>query len=91
MTDWPDGEAIDETTEKVRALAVNLREAMGSLSLREVGDRTGVNHAAVRAILEGRVWADVRTLARLEVGLGVSLWPAQSVGDISSASPTGSQ
>lgn len=60
--------------------AVNLRAAMGSRTLREVGATTGVDHTVLSRILDGRVWPDGYTIARLEVRLHPDLWPdSQSV------------
>lgn len=55
--------------------AVNLRAAMGSRTLREVGATTGVDHTVLSRILDGRVWPDGYTIARLEVRLHPDLWP----------------
>lgn len=75
MSPWPYGEAADHAGEVARTFALNLREAVGNRTLRTVAIECDVNHETVRAILEGRVWPDMRTIAHLEHGLRVSLWP----------------
>lgn len=47
------------------------------LSLRGVETETGVDHDTVRRIVAGQVWADTWTVARLEDGLHVQLWPSR--------------
>jgi len=39
---------------------------------------TGVDHTTISKILNGQVWADIATLARLEAGLGADLWPGRA-------------
>ncbi|WP_298591291.1 helix-turn-helix transcriptional regulator [uncultured Kocuria sp.] len=72
---WPDEICDDPVAERARLFAVNLRAAVGSRPLREVGALTGVDHTALSRILDGHVWPDGFTVARLEVRLGTSLWP----------------
>lgn len=57
-------------------LADNLRKAIGDRSVREVGVTCGVAYNSVRSILFGAGWPDIRTVALLEAGLGVDLWPS---------------
>jgi|AntAceMinimDraft_13_1070369.scaffolds.fasta_scaffold50574_2 hypothetical protein len=45
------------------------------ISLREAARRTGVDRATITRTLEGDTVADLATLAMLEQGLHVSLWP----------------
>lgn len=75
VEDWPERVASDPVVETARQVAFNLRQAKGDRSARDVGAVCNVDHTTVLAILNGAVWADLRTLARLEVGLGVGLWP----------------
>ncbi|MFI7581861.1 helix-turn-helix domain-containing protein [Kocuria sp. M1N1S27] len=72
---WPDEICGDPVAERARLFAVSLRTAVGSLTLREVGALTGVDHTALSRILDGQVWPDGYTIARLEVRLGTGLWP----------------
>jgi hypothetical protein len=34
-----------------------------------------VSHVTILNVLAGRAWPDLSTIARLEVALGVALWP----------------
>ncbi len=61
--------------ETARQVAVNLRTALQGVSLRQAHRQTGVDHTTIAAILNGTVWPDLHTLARLEHGLGARLWP----------------
>jgi len=72
---WPDEICGDPVAERARLFALNLRAAAGSRTLRELGALTGVDHTALSRILDGHVWPDGYTIARLEVRLGVNLWP----------------
>ena len=74
---WPDAPCGDPVAETVRLLSVRLRAAIGGRALRAVGASTGVDHTVVLDILNGNAWPDVATLARLEHGLGVDLWPGR--------------
>ena len=67
--------AADPIGEVARQLAVNLRAAIGSRSLRAAAEAAGVDHSTIMAILQGRTWPDLYTLARLEQGLEADLWP----------------
>jgi hypothetical protein len=70
------GEPIDDpAAEAARQLVLNLISAIGERSLREAGVATGVDRTTIAEVIAGRSWPDIATLARLEVGLGVGLWP----------------
>jgi len=60
-------------------LAFNVRNALvaAGLSYRAAQERTGVNHTTIGDIVRGATWPDAETIARLEAGLGVDLWPAR--------------
>lgn len=73
---WLDAPLDDAPREVARQLALNLRGAMGKRSTRGVRAATGVDHTTVADILNGTTWPDLNTLAKLEHGLGVDLWPA---------------
>jgi len=51
---------------------------LGERSLRDAVRLTGVDHTTIGDVLAGRAWADIATLARLEVGLGADLWPSRA-------------
>lgn len=61
--------------ETARQVALNLRRALDGASLRQASRATGVDHTTIAAIVNGTVWPDLHTLARLEHGLGTRLWP----------------
>jgi transcriptional regulator with XRE-family HTH domain len=75
VSPWPDGEALEHSGLVAKAFAVELRRAIGDRTVRSVASACGVNHETIRAILDGRVWPDMHTIARLEAGLGIPLWP----------------
>lgn len=77
-TDWPDAPCGDPTAEVARLLAQRLSAALDGRSLRAAKAVTGVDHAIISKILNGQVWPDIATLARLEAGLGTDLWPGQN-------------
>jgi transcriptional regulator with XRE-family HTH domain len=68
---------MDPIGEVARHFTLNLREAIGSKSVRGVADAAGINHATLLGILAGRTWPDLATIAKLERGLGVDLWPGR--------------
>ncbi|PWB97818.1 helix-turn-helix domain-containing protein [Salinibacterium hongtaonis] len=78
---WPDVESIEPIGEVARLFALNLRGAIGSKSLREAAAATGVDHSTILAILQGRAWPDLFTLAKLEHGLQADLWPGRAKAD----------
>lgn len=76
---WPDGPLRPDAPVAAvyaQALSRRLRDVTEGLSLRAVAERTGVDHTTVRDVLRGDVWPDLATIARLETGLGETLWPA---------------
>ena len=77
VADWPEVPSEDRSTEVARRFAIALRAAMGERSLRAAGADTGVDHSTIQAILQGRAWPDLDTIARLENGMGVDLWPGR--------------
>ena len=78
--EWPTTRSDDPVAEIARQFVLNLRDAMGSRSIREVARETGVDRASIGTVLNGMSWPDTSTLARLELGLKVTLWPAYSEG-----------
>lgn len=57
--------------------ARRLREAIddqAGASVRKVARDAGLSHATLLAILAGSTWADLYTVAKLEVALGRALW-----------------
>jgi hypothetical protein len=81
---WPEVPSDDPVGEVARMFAINVRDAVGNRSLRSVAEASGLTHVTLLNILGGKVWPDLSTIARLENGLGMQLWPKRDVG----ASPT---
>lgn len=80
VTAWPDGPARDAIGEVARVFAANLRQAIGTRSIRGAAEACGMNHATLIGILEGRAWPDMETIAKLERGLDAALWPGHTPG-----------
>ena len=80
VDDWPDTPSPTPEVETARHVALNLRAALNSISLRQASRATGVDHTTIAAILNGTVWPDLHTLARLEHGLAAHLWPGNATG-----------
>ena len=72
---WPNVPSTDPIAEVARLFAINLRNAIAGESIRSVATLTGVSHVTLLNVLAGRVWPDLVTMKRLEIGLNVSLWP----------------
>ncbi|GAB2450996.1 hypothetical protein GCM10027187_18680 [Streptosporangium sandarakinum] len=66
----------------VQAIAATLQAVMTErrLSFRRLAEISGVNRQTVNDVAAGRCWPDVATIAQLEVGLAVRLWPASPTG-----------
>lgn len=71
---WPDNRCEDPVAEFARQFALNLREAMGTTSIREVARQSGVDRTVIGLILGGASWPDMVTIVRLELALG-RIWP----------------
>ena len=77
MEGWPDVSSTDTVGEVARQFAVNVQAAIGERSVRAAARDTGLDHTTLLAVLHGRSWPDLATVARLENGLGVDLWPGR--------------
>jgi transcriptional regulator with XRE-family HTH domain len=75
VREWPNRPSEQAEVEVARQFAINLRAALEGRSLRQAKALTGVDHTTIAAILNGTVWPDLHTLARLEHGLDADLWP----------------
>ncbi|WP_181958582.1 helix-turn-helix domain-containing protein [Nonomuraea diastatica] len=66
----------------VQAIAAALQAVMAErgLSFRRLADVSGVNRQTVADVAGGRCWPDAVTIAQLEAGLAVRLWPASQAG-----------
>lgn len=73
---WPQEICRDPVSERARLFVLNLRRALAGTTLREAAAATGVDHTTLSRILDGHVWPDGYTVARLEVRLERNLWPA---------------
>ncbi|KQQ28660.1 hypothetical protein ASF54_08425 [Frondihabitans sp. Leaf304] len=56
---------------------LNVRMAMDGRSIRSVALDSGIGNVTLVSILAGKAWPDLATIARLETGLGVDLWPGR--------------
>lgn len=54
---------------------VRLRDAVAGKRLRQIAAASGVPHSVIRDVLLGNTWPEADTIARLEDGLDVPLWP----------------
>ncbi|CCI51678.1 helix-turn-helix domain-containing protein [Nostocoides jenkinsii] len=74
----PEAEALDAAvTRAVQHVAATLdahMEAHG-LSVRDVARACGISVGTVQAVRTGKTRLEARVLARLETGLGTTLWP----------------
>lgn len=73
---WPDCPSSNAAGEVARLFALNLQTAIGSRSVRAAAKDCGLVHATVISILNGQNWPDLETIAKLEAGLEVGLWPS---------------
>ncbi|WP_051753401.1 helix-turn-helix domain-containing protein [Streptosporangium amethystogenes] len=66
----------------VQAIAAALQNVMAEqgLSFRRLAEVSGVNRQTVNDVAVGRCWPDVATIAQLEAGLGIRLWPDPPAG-----------
>lgn len=74
---WPSVESVDPVGEVARLFAKNVLDAIGDRSVRAVAKEIGVDHTTILALLSGRAWPDLATIAKLELGLDVDLWPGR--------------
>ena len=74
---WPDLPSEDPVGEVARRFAVNVQGALGDRSVRAAARDAGLDHTTLLSVLHGRSWPDLATVARLENGLGVDLWPGR--------------
>ncbi|MEO6627003.1 MAG: helix-turn-helix transcriptional regulator [Aquihabitans sp.] len=76
--EWPEAQLDgDPAANAAQGFVARLAVAVGELSLRGVEAATGVDHDTVARILRGDTWPDIATVAHLEHGLNVDLWPGR--------------
>jgi transcriptional regulator with XRE-family HTH domain len=68
-------ECQDPISETARLLALNLTAPMDGRTTRAIAALTGVDFTVIGDVLRGDTWVDLATIARLEHGLSVDLWP----------------
>lgn len=73
--DWPDGTTTDPHADRAQQLARNLTKAMGSMTVRDLSEPSGVSIGTISNITRGLTWPDALAVMRLEQALGRSLWP----------------
>ncbi|KQW08189.1 hypothetical protein ASC66_04455 [Leifsonia sp. Root4] len=74
---WPTVKSEDPVGEVARRFTLNLREAIGERSIRAAARAADLSHVTLVAILEGRTWPDMETIAKLELFLDADLWPGR--------------
>ena len=74
---WPD--SLDVSVPEhamIQAMVINLRRERNRYrSVKGVAEKSGVASSTISDILNGNTWPSLETMARLEAGLGVRLWP----------------
>lgn len=79
-TSWPSEPADDPAAETIRLAVLTLIDTIGERSLRDVARECGMNHAALAKMVNGETWPEARTIALLESGLEVGIWPLTGPG-----------
>jgi hypothetical protein len=74
---WPDIVAENVLVEVARQFAENVRAQVGDQSVRSCAERCDISHVTLKRILDGTVWPDMYTIAKLEIGFNVDLWPGR--------------
>lgn len=82
--EWPSTPSEVLAGEYARRFALRLRDVIGEDSVRALARDADVAPGAIRKILEGQTWPDLRTIAKLESTLGTVLWPTAPEGDSTS-------
>ena len=74
---WPDSLDVTVTEHAmIQAMVINLRRQRTLFrTVKAMSSRTGVPSSTISDVLGGNAWPSLETVARLEVGLGVRLWP----------------
>ena len=74
---WPDSLNVSAPEHAmIQAMVINLRRQRNMFrTVKSMSERTGVPSSTISDVLGGNAWPSLETVARLEVGLGVRLWP----------------
>ena len=74
---WPDSLDVSAPEHAmIQAMVINLRRQRSLFrTVKAMSARTGVPSSTIYDVLGGNAWPSLETVARLEVGLGVRLWP----------------
>lgn len=74
---WPDSLDVSAPEHQmIQAMVINLRRERNRYrSVKGVAEKSGVAASTISDILNGNTWPSLETMARLEVGLEVRLWP----------------
>ncbi|MFG1703773.1 hypothetical protein ACFLIM_11315 [Nonomuraea sp. M3C6] len=75
---WPHADLSGHVAAAVvQAIAATLQGVMAErrLSFRRLAEVSGVNRQTINDLTTGRCWPDVATIAQLEAGLAIRLWP----------------
>ena len=75
--EWPELPSSDPLGEVARQFALNVEAAIGDRSIRAASADAGVDHSTMLSVLRGKSWPDLVTIAKLESGFGVDLWPGR--------------
>lgn len=80
--EWPDGPLKDTAPAEavlLRQICQTLKRAQEAkgLSTRQLAREVSIAPSTVSDLLSGASWGTFRTIAALEKGLGVGLWPAE--------------
>jgi len=67
----------DPVVEVARKFAIALKAETDASTVRAVAEACDLNHATLLAVIKGRTWPDMLTIAKLERGLGKDLWPGR--------------
>ncbi|MFJ3490666.1 helix-turn-helix domain-containing protein [Leifsonia aquatica] len=75
-SDWPNEVMADYRQEVARRLSLNILDALGGRSTRSIALEVGIDPNTLTRIINGEIWCDINTLAKLERELG-TLWPGR--------------
>lgn len=81
---WPDSLDVNAPEHAmIQAMVINLRRERNRYrSVKGVAEQSGVAASTISDILNGNTWPSLETMARLEAGLGVRLWPGVKTAEL---------